>query len=154
VVSTTKPAAQVVAGIAEPLDAIIRWSRLRYYQHIAESARVRIDRSAISLLNLLDRLGPLRTSEVAQRQGLDRSTVSRQVAAAVDAGWVSRTNDQRDARAALLSLTDAGKQVHAKLQRGHHTVARQLVADWDRHDQQELARLLAKLAQRMEESET
>jgi DNA-binding MarR family transcriptional regulator len=154
VVSATKPASEAVSGIADPLEAVIRWARLRYYQHIADSAKVRIDRSAISLLNLLARLGPLRTSEVAQRQGLDRSTVSRQVASVVDAGWVCRTNDLRDARAALLSLTDEGKLVHEKLRNAHQTVTSELVDDWDSHDQHELARLLGKLAVRMEQSET
>jgi DNA-binding MarR family transcriptional regulator len=152
-VSATKPPADVVSGIADPLEAIVRWARLRYYQHIADSAQIRIDRSAISLLNLLARLGPLRTSEVAQRQGLDRSTVSRQVASVVEAGWVYRTNDARDARAALLSLTDEGKRVHRKLRTAHQTVASELVDDWTSHDQRELGRLLTKLAVRMEQAE-
>jgi DNA-binding MarR family transcriptional regulator len=154
VVSATKPSADVVSAVAEPLEAIIRWARLRYYQHIADSAQVRIDRSAISLLNLLARLGPLRTSEVAQRQGLDRSTVSRQVASVVDAGWVFRTNDLRDARAALLSLTDEGQRVHEKLRSAHQTVTSELVVDWSSRDQQELGRLLRKLALRMEQADT
>jgi DNA-binding MarR family transcriptional regulator len=153
-VSTTKRAYDGVAAVAEPLGAIVRWSRLQYYQRIAESAQVRIDRSAISVLNMLARHGPLRTSDLALRLGLDRSTISRQVASVVDAGWVSRTNDERDARAALLALTGDGKSVHKKLRNAHKKVARDLVAGWSPDDQEELARLLERLTQRMEQSET
>ncbi|MCW2577621.1 MAG: hypothetical protein JWR66_3651, partial [Modestobacter sp.] len=49
-----------------------------------------LDGAAYGLLVLLDDAGPLRASDVVARLGLDKSTVSRQVASLVDLGLVHR----------------------------------------------------------------
>ncbi|WP_442007058.1 MarR family winged helix-turn-helix transcriptional regulator [Paenarthrobacter sp. RAF54_2] len=66
----------------------------------------------ISILTRLSATGTLRISDLANRLGLDRSTLSRQVAAAVTAGYVSRTTDESDSRAYLVSMTDEGKAAY------------------------------------------
>jgi DNA-binding MarR family transcriptional regulator len=136
-------------GVVEPLSVIIRWSRLRFYERIAEFANLRIDRSAISILDMLARHGPLRTSELADRLGLDRSTISRQVTAAMESGYIEKSSDVRDGRAALVSLSDEGKRIRQVLAHAWHSIAMELVADWTYKDQTEAGRLLAKLAERM-----
>jgi DNA-binding MarR family transcriptional regulator len=47
--------------------------------------------------------------ELAERTGLDPSTVSRAVGSLVDLGLVERQADPRDGRASVLALTDAGR---------------------------------------------
>jgi DNA-binding MarR family transcriptional regulator len=138
-------------SIIAPLSVIVRWSRLRFYDRVAELAGVRIERSAIILLDTLARNGPLRTSDLAERLGLDRSTVSRQVARAVDGGLVKRTDDERDARATLLELTPLGLRTWKKLAAAWHKTAMSLVEGWSPDEQREIARLLGRLVERMED---
>ena len=144
-----EPLASAAYGVVDPLSVIVRWSRLRFYERIAEVADLRIDRSAIAILDMLARHGAMRTSELAERLGLDRSTISRQVSAATTMGYVAKTSDSSDARAALVSLTDEGKRVRQRLAHAWHSIAMELVSDWNYEDQRETARLLTKLAERM-----
>jgi DNA-binding MarR family transcriptional regulator len=137
--------------IVEPMSVIVRWSRLRFYELIAEQSGVRMDRSAITILDMLWRKGPVRLSELAMLLGLDRSTVSRQVASVVAAGLARRDGDASDQRAALLSLTNEGSAIRQKLAHAWHSIAIDLVADWPYEEQVEVARLLAKLVERLED---
>ena len=67
-----------------------------------------LDGAAYGLLVLLDDAGPLRASDVVTRLGLDKSTISRQVAALVDLGMVDRAADPDDGRAQVLSTSAEG----------------------------------------------
>ena len=62
-----------------------------------------LDGAAYGLLSLLQDAGPLRASELVTRIGLDKSTVSRQVAHLVDLGLVDRAADPVDGRAQVLT---------------------------------------------------
>src|SRR5215211_1816393 len=62
-----------------------------------------LDGAAYGLLVLLDDAGPLRASDVVGRLGLDKSTVSRQVASLVELGLVDRAADPDDGRAQVLT---------------------------------------------------
>src|SRR5437016_2201989 len=116
----------------------------------ARTADVRLVRSTISVLDVLGSMGPQRISNVAEAIGLDRSTVSRLVAAVVSAGYLQRADDSDDARASIISMTDKGKAARQKLTRAWHEIAMHLVADWSRTDQKEIARLLKVLAERIQ----
>ena len=54
--------------------------------------------------------GTCRPGQVAEELCLDRSVISRQVAALVQHGLVDRVGDPDDGRAELVSLTDAGQE--------------------------------------------
>ncbi len=140
-------------GLVQPLAAIMRWSRQRAYEEIAQRSNLKLDRSAISILGVLKLRGPIRTSDLAEILALDRSTVSRQVAAAEALGLITREGDERDARAAMLSMTDEGRAKQQKLNHAWHAITMELVADWSFADQMEIARLLGKLAARIEEDD-
>src|ERR1700755_3345303 len=68
-----------------------------------------VTRSDIHPLGVIAQ-GPCRPGQVAEKLCLDRSVISRQVAALVDAGLVDRASDPDDGRAELVSLTDAGRE--------------------------------------------
>jgi DNA-binding MarR family transcriptional regulator len=138
-------------GVVQPLSVIVRWSRQRFYDKIVERSNLKLDRSTISILDVLKRQGPMRTSDLADSLGLDRSTISRQVTSAIALGFVAREGDPRDARAAMLSLTDEGRAKQQKLAHAWLTIAMDLVADWSFADQVEIARLLGRLADKIEE---
>ena len=73
-------------------------------------ARLRHQTDVAYVLGLLLEKGPQRVGEIAQALGTDPSTVSRKVAALVDAGLVERRVDPDDGRAHLLAATPAGEQ--------------------------------------------
>jgi DNA-binding MarR family transcriptional regulator len=136
-------------GVAEPivqqLGVVIRWARVRSFNLIADAAGVQLDRSGIVILTTLHRLGPLRLSDLADDIGLDRSTISRQVAAVVRDGYVERAVDENDARALLLTLTARGQAIRQKLATAWHDIVIGLMAEWPEQDIAELARLLSRL---------
>jgi DNA-binding MarR family transcriptional regulator len=67
-----------------------------------------LDGAAYGLLALLQDAGPLRASDLVTRLGLDKSTVSRQIASLVDLGLVDRTADPADGRAQVLTPSREG----------------------------------------------
>lgn len=100
------------------------------------------DHVALAKLALL---GPLRLSALAEASGLDVSTTSRRVASLEERGLVVRTKDPDDARASLLSPSDAGL---ATLQRHRQTrieIILGALSTWEPGDRAELARLLSQL---------
>jgi DNA-binding MarR family transcriptional regulator len=150
------PAAPNLAarGAAEPvvqhLGIVIRWARLRSFELIAANAGATIDRSGIVILTTLHRVGPMRMSDLATDIGLDRSTISRQVAAIVRAGYVQRANDDADARATLLTLTARGQAVRKKLASAWHDIVLNLLAKWPEQDVAEFGRLLSLLTTQLQ----
>lgn len=114
--------------IDDALGSIIRWSLYEFHTRLVETSGVYIDRSMISILTRLSAAGPLRISDLADRLGLDRSTLSRQVAAAVAAGYVSRAADESDNRAYLVSMTDEGKAAYQAVHRARTRLMVELTA--------------------------
>lgn len=105
----------------------------------------RIDRMALMVLGTLAHCGPSRLSTVAERTGLDPSTVSRQVADLEKAGLLARDADPEDRRAVQLKATDEGEQVLNRLSLGRRRRVERLLSDWDRNDVITFGRLLAQL---------
>jgi DNA-binding MarR family transcriptional regulator len=130
------------------LSALGRWTR-GSCDRVCARANVMLDNSAIGILDMLSRMGPLRTSDLADLLGLDRSTVSRQVAAVVDAGYVSRAGDKRDGRAALLSLTPLGRSKQQKLASAWQTIAMEFIVDWPEADQANMVGLMGRIVQQI-----
>src|SRR4029079_6426222 len=85
------------------------------------------------VLGVLLERGPQRVGEIAQALGTDPSTVSRKVAALVDAGLVERRVDPADGRAHLLAGTTAGEQRCAHRPRPPTAAAAQCGCDVCRH---------------------
>ncbi len=69
-----------------------------------------LDGAAYGLLALLEDTGPLRASDLVAKLGLDKSTVSRQVASLVDLGLVDRAADPEDGRAQVLTTSAEGSR--------------------------------------------
>jgi DNA-binding MarR family transcriptional regulator len=73
------------------------------------SGEYELDRSTYGILMLLDDEGPMRLGHIAAAYRLDPSTITRQVQAAVSQGLVVKESDPTDRRAAILSVTEAGR---------------------------------------------
>lgn len=105
----------------------------------------RLDRMALMVLGTLAYCGPSRLTTVAERTGLDPSTVSRQVADLEKAGLLARDTDPEDRRAILLKATAEGQQMLDRLTRGRRRRVERLLSDWDPDDIVTLGRLLGQL---------
>jgi DNA-binding MarR family transcriptional regulator len=103
------------------------------------------------VLGLLIEKGPQRVGEIAHALGTDPSTVSRKVAALVDAGLVERRVDPDDGRAHLLAATQAGERNCVDGRRRRIDVVASVLAEWPEDSRRQLATLLARFADGMQE---
>jgi len=87
----------------------------------------------------------LRRSELAQRLGVTPSGIARRVAPLERSGLVDRESHDRDARLALVVLTDTGAQlVDDALQTAEAAADRALAARWSDTERERLSKLLAR----------
>lgn len=66
---------------------------------------------SVSALATLVSSDAMRLGDLAAREGVAPPTLSRMIAALVDAGYVARQPDPADGRASLVTATDLGKEV-------------------------------------------
>ena len=104
-----------------------------------------LDGAAYGLLALLQDAGPLRASDLVTRLGLDKSTVSRQVASLVDLGLVDRAPDPVDGRAQVLTPSAEGSARLARIREARRARWEADLADWPADDVVVLGELLGRL---------
>src|SRR6266516_3363545 len=98
-----------LAQIERGLTTIVRWGNLpRVRERFTAVAGMSLDRASYAVLFRLEE-GPARLSDLAQRVGVDISTLSRQVHHLKAAVLVGRSVMEEDRRAALLYVTDKGR---------------------------------------------
>jgi len=79
-------------------------------------ARAGIKGTQFSLLSHVIALEPVQPTELAQRMGLDLSTLTRNLRVMIDAGWVEQGPGD-DARSRRVTATTAGRAKHAQARR-------------------------------------
>jgi DNA-binding MarR family transcriptional regulator len=104
-----------------------------------------LDGAAYGLLALLQDAGPLRASDLVTRLGLDKSTVSRQVANLVDLGLVDRAADPVDGRAQVLTPSAEGSARLARIREARRARWEADLNDWPAADVAALGELLGRL---------
>ncbi|MFZ6760461.1 MarR family winged helix-turn-helix transcriptional regulator [Undibacterium sp. Ji50W] len=109
-------------------------------------AGVDLDRALFPLLVRVERRGPLGIGELAELCGRDYTTVSRQITKLEGAGLVTRQVNVQDARIKEAVITEKGRVMTTALDGAREKIMTSLLADWDKKDVTELARLLRKLA--------
>src|SRR3954464_10764879 len=104
-----------------------------------------LDGAAYGLLALLEDTGPLRAGDLVARLGLDKSTVSRQLASLVDLGLVDRAADPVDGRAQVLTPSAEGSARLARIRAVRRARWESDMSDWPPSDVATLADLLHRL---------
>ena len=104
-----------------------------------------LDGAAYGLLALLADAGPLRASDLVARLGLDKSTVSRQVASLVALGMVDREPDPADGRAQVLRPSAEGAARLAGIREARRARWEADMSGWPADDVATLGELLARL---------
>ncbi|MGV9289444.1 MarR family winged helix-turn-helix transcriptional regulator [Streptomyces sp. NPDC003719] len=102
----------------------------------ASAGRMHPELSLVSytLLGHLEERDGCRATDLAAHYALDKSTVSRQVAALERIGLVERRVDPDDHRVQVLHLTDAGRSILAQVTESRRTAFRERLADWSAED--------------------
>jgi DNA-binding MarR family transcriptional regulator len=104
-----------------------------------------MDRAAYLLLHHLVSEGAENVNVLADRLGLDASTVTRQVAVLEKAGHARRSRDPHDGRAVLVEPTDAGVDALAEHRAERRALYGDVLGSWSRLDRALLAELLGRL---------
>ena len=104
-----------------------------------------LEGAAYGLLALLQDTGPLRASDLVAKVGLDKSTVSRQVANLVDLGLVDRAADPVDGRAQVLTPSAEASARLARIRDARRARWEADLADWPAEDVARLGELLGRL---------
>jgi DNA-binding MarR family transcriptional regulator len=102
------------------------------------------------LLGRITDTGPVRLSELADWQEVDRSTMTTQVRRLEALGLVEREADPRDGRAVLVRATRAGATRHRRTKQTAHALYGELLADWSDEDLDAAARAARRLTQTLE----
>ncbi|WP_338452947.1 MarR family transcriptional regulator [Niallia oryzisoli] len=106
-----------------------------------------LDRSAYLLLRRLADLGPTGVKILADEFQLDISTISRQVAALEQKGFVDRIPDPTDGRAYTLQITELGTKVFTEHKQSRLERLIEVTNDWSDEDREAFGRLLNKFNQ-------
>lgn len=128
------------------LDMLERQSPARFVALILDRAGVSLSAELCRYLVIIDLRGPVGVVELAELVERNHPKVSRTVAQLEDLGLVERGEAPHDRRIKTMILTREGQQVVAAINQGRRRVLAEAFADWDEHDQAELARLTARFA--------
>jgi DNA-binding MarR family transcriptional regulator len=102
------------------------------------------------LLGHVDRLAPVRATDLADATALDLSTISRHLRGLEDAGLLTRSPDPDDRRASLLTVTDEGRVFLADAVRARTALLAEATAGWPTDDVSTLSALMTRLAHDLE----
>jgi len=89
--------------------------------------------------------GGARATDLAAYLGIGRPTISRQLATLERLGLIKRSRDPEDARAHVVSLTDAGTAQVEQVRAARRTHVHQMLTGWSDDDVELLASLLDQL---------
>lgn len=90
--------------------------------------------------------GPVRVTDLAAWQGVDKSTITPQVRRLEEAGLVKRGSDPADRRAALLSVTARGRRVCKRMDASAVAFISDVLSDWSDKDRSTFASLFDRFA--------
>ncbi|WP_093777346.1 MarR family winged helix-turn-helix transcriptional regulator [Streptomyces sp. yr375] len=112
----------------------------------ASAGRLHPELSLVSytLLGHLEESGGCRATDLAAHYALDKSTVSRQVAALERAALIERRQDPEDHRVQVLHLTGTGRDILAQVTERRRTAFRERLAQWPPGDLARFAEYLVR----------
>lgn len=134
------------ALIASLTRVLAEWTAPDFLMGVTAREGIDLDPGAITMVTVLSHApkGAMRPSAVASNMVTGASNVSKISARLIKAELVTRIADPDDARAQLLTLTAAGKEVAQAFVRAGNGLVEELLEDWSTQDRTEFQRLLAK----------
>lgn len=123
------------------------WEVARRLRHASRESLAEWDvaPSHARALGVLDRLGPLRLSELAERLRIAPRSTTEVVDGLEERGLVQRRPDPEDRRATYVSLTAEGQRVADAIQANRAATGDRILGSLSPTDRAHLARILRKL---------
>lgn len=121
-------------------------------QALREQEFVELSLRQISCLDLIQRQEEPTPGNLARDLGITKPSVSALIARLLAVGFIRKERSQQDARSFHLHLTEKGAALMQAHQRVHEGIARRLLAGLAPAEQQQLADLLAKVAEQISAS--
>jgi DNA-binding MarR family transcriptional regulator len=145
------PAADAAVALERAVPMLVRWfTRSEVKRSMLADAEPTLSWTDAWLLGRITDTGPVRLSELADWQEVDRSTMTTQVRRLENLGLVDRDADPRDGRAVLVSATRAGAARHRRTKQTARSLYERLLADWSEDDLQAAAQVARRLVETWE----
>jgi DNA-binding MarR family transcriptional regulator len=141
--------AAVVFERAVPM--LVRWfTRSEVKRSMLADADPSLSWTDAWLLGRIADTGPVRLSQLADWQEVDRSTMTTQIQRLETLGLVDRAADPRDGRAVLVSATRTGAARHRRTKHTARALYEKLLADWSDDDLHAAAQVARRLIETLE----
>ena len=101
----------------------------------------------VELLRTIMANGPVRVSDLAEWQSVDKSTITPQVRRLEQRELVERRPDPADRRAVLLTATARGRRTCQRMEATGAAVTSTALRDWSQEDRETFAMLFSRFAQ-------
>lgn len=85
----------------------------------------------LAALVSLDRMGPVRSGDLARHEEVAPATMTRMVSALVERGYARREPDPHDGRACLIVLTEDGRRAAAETRAGYAARVEEVLREMD-----------------------
>ncbi|MBX8812146.1 winged helix-turn-helix transcriptional regulator [Pseudochrobactrum algeriensis] len=128
------------------IEIVSAMNRPQRDDELVREAGISLDRALFRLLVAVERMGPIGVVELAERVGLDYTTVSRQVAKLDGLGLVARRGSTADRRVREAITTPEGKLMTDKIDAARERMSRAIFDKWDEKDIADLVRLMRRFA--------
>src|SRR3954451_10989992 len=148
-------AAEAAAVMERAVPMLVRWfTRSDVRRAMLADTNPALSATDAWLLGRITDTGPVRLSELADWQEVDRSTMTTQVRRLESMGLVSRAPDPLDGRAVLVKATRTGSARHRRTKQTARTVYEAFLSDWTEDDLRQTAHVAARLVEALEHRHT
>ena len=146
-----EPLAQATAALERAVPMLARWfTRSDVRRAMLANTDPALSATDAWLLGRITDTGPVRLSDLADWQEVDRSTMTTQVRRLEVLDLVERAADPSDGRAVLVRATRAGAARHRRTKKTARGVYAELLADWSDEDLEQAAHVAARLVDTFE----
>ena len=128
------------AQASEELPARLRLAIVRTARRLRQEAGGELGPATSAALATIERHGPLSPSELADREGLKRPTVTRILGHLEKDALVTRVRDPEDGRSSILSISADGRALLRKLRARKNAYLAQQMGELDTDDARALER--------------
>lgn len=129
------------------IEIVSAMNRPQRDDDLVREAGISLDRALFRLLVAIERLGPIGVVDLAERIGLDYTTVSRQVAKLDGLGLVERKGSVADRRVREAVITPEGKRMTDKIDAARERMSQAIFEKWEEKDVADLVRLMGRFAE-------
>lgn len=145
----------VTGTVQRAVTRVVRWAA-RPDVRVALLGRAGRELSGndVHLLRTVVARGPVRASDLAVWQGVDKSTISSQVRRLEERGLVARRPDPADRRAVLFTASAQGRRLRRRMDTAGAAFFGELLRDWSDEDRLAFATLLDRFSRRLDTDPT